>query len=128
MLLSSWNLRKAMVAAQKRFHLGMRLMFQYFRLKTKYQQAHRSLKKELRALLEFNKPRSLRSAKIPVPSLVLLGFCVRAVVLSASDFEGVMGNCSMDQKSAKSSQSTQASCLPQSTLSLFCCCLFPSAF
>eukprot|EP00439_Symbiodinium_sp_Y106_P066972 s3590_g11.t1 len=49
MVLSGWNLRRSMAAAQSRFHRGMKFIFLYFWLKTKYQKAHRQLKKELRA-------------------------------------------------------------------------------
>ena len=44
----SWDLRREMAAAQRQIPLGLRFVFMYFRLKVKYMQAHRQLKRAIR--------------------------------------------------------------------------------
>ena len=47
-ILRSWDLRREMAAAQRQIPLVLRFVFMYFRLKVKYMQAHRQLKRAIR--------------------------------------------------------------------------------
>ncbi|CAE7287663.1 unnamed protein product [Symbiodinium necroappetens] len=49
LVLSCWDIRRAMVAAQRQFHQSMKFIFLFFWLKIKYQKAHRLLKRAMRA-------------------------------------------------------------------------------